>query len=68
MNTYADRKKARRHWILLDKCDVVASFGSLKKICEYMEGKEFPSYWTLVREKEFPIVVGDYKIFKVNHI
>lgn len=66
MNTYTDRKKAKRHYVLLKDCEVIATFGSLKKICNYM-GDAFPSYWTLVRREEFPIIVDDYKIFKVKH-
>lgn len=68
MNTYTERKNSRRNWVLLENGEVIATFGSLRKICEYVEDDSFPSYWTLIREKDFPIITGEYKIYKVKHI
>ena len=45
----------------------IGTFGNLKKITEFMEGTDFPSYWTLVRKTESPLKCGEYDIYKVKH-
>ncbi|PLB20008.1 MAG: hypothetical protein TRG1_1272 [Flavobacteriaceae bacterium FS1-H7996/R] len=46
---------------------VLGTFGNLKKITDFVEDENFPSYWTLVRKDEYPIEFEDYRIFKVKH-
>jgi|TARA_B100001059_G_C17790381_1_gene559766 hypothetical protein len=67
MTTYKEQQENRMSYVLLKDCEVLATFGNLKKVVEYMDKEEFPSYWTLVRKKENPIEFNDYKIFKVKH-
>lgn len=67
MNTYKEQKAKRMNYVLLKDCIVLGTFGNLKKIIEFVEDENFPSYWTLVRKKEFPIEFDNYKIFKVKH-
>ncbi|SDR65825.1 hypothetical protein SAMN04488552_0199 [Christiangramia echinicola] len=66
MTTYKEQQKKKQYYVLLENCTVQATFGNLKKVCEFMNGKEFYSYHTLVR-KEFPVSYKDYKLFKVKH-
>ena len=67
MTSYKERKENQQNYVLLKDCEVLGTFGNLKKICDHMENENFPSYWTLVRKKEYPLVIDDYKIFKVKH-
>lgn len=66
MSTYKEQKEKIRIWILLEGNTVLGAFGNLKKVCSYMEGKEFPSYWTLARKKEDKIEAGNYVLQKVK--
>ncbi|WP_222983010.1 hypothetical protein [Flagellimonas meishanensis] len=45
----------------------LGTFGNLKKITDYMDGKDFPSYWTLVLKSENPMEYGIYSIYKVKN-
>ncbi len=67
MTTYKEQQKNKKYYVLLKECVPLGTFGNLKKITEFMEGKNFPSYWTLVRKEENPIEFAEYKIFKVKH-
>ena len=67
MTTYKEQQENKKSYVLVKDCEVIATFGNLKKICDHMEGKDFPSYWTLIRKKEYPIIIGGYSIFKVKH-
>ena len=67
MNTYKDRKEKQRIYVLIKNNIVIATYGSLKKITELVKDDNFPSYWTLVRKKENPIIFDDYQIHKVKH-
>lgn len=67
MSTYKEQIKNRTNYVLLEDGIVLGTFGNLKKICDFMESREFPSYWTLVRKEENPIEFGNYRIFKVKH-
>ena len=67
MVTYKERQKNKKNYVLLSEGAPLGTFGNLRKITEFMEGKEFPSYWTLIRRKENPILFGKYQIFKVKH-
>lgn len=40
------------------------AFANLKKITDLMDGKDFPSYWTLVRKSEYPLIHGRYALYK----
>lgn len=58
-------------YVLRSGDKVVATFGNLKRLCEYASEKygDFPSYWTLTRisalgEKE-PYTYGSLKIDRV---
>jgi hypothetical protein len=67
MTTYKERKENQYSYVLLKNDDVLGTFGNLRKITEIVEDDNFPSYWTLVRKKEFPIEFMDYRIHKVKH-
>lgn len=67
MKTYKEQIENRRAWVLLQKDTVLGVFGNLKKLCDFMDGKDFPSYWTLVRKKEDRIDWKDYSIQVVKH-
>jgi hypothetical protein len=67
MTTYKERKAKLENYILVKDGIPLGTFGNLKKVVEFMKGKEFPSYWTLVRKNENPIITGDYLIYKVKH-
>ncbi|MCH7783925.1 MAG: hypothetical protein IIB06_00705 [Bacteroidetes bacterium] len=67
MATYKEQQENRKSYVLLKDCEVLGTFGNLKKICEFMEGEDFYSYNTIIRKKDFPILYKGYKIFKVKH-
>lgn len=67
MTTYKERIKNLHYFVLVKDCEVLGTFGSLKKITDFVKDDNFPSYWTLVRKDQFPIEFGVYKIFKVKH-
>ena len=67
MTTYKEQQKNKHYFVLLKDGVPLGTFGNLKKITEFMEDKDFPSYWTLVRKYENPISFGDYQIYKVKH-
>ncbi|WP_047549671.1 hypothetical protein [Psychroserpens sp. Hel_I_66] len=67
MTTYKERKENKTNYVLLRDCVVIGTYGNLKKITENVEDSNFPSYWTLVRNKEYPIEFDNYQIFKVKH-
>ncbi len=66
MVTYEEGKKHRHTIVLLKGDSVIATFGNLKKLTEYLSDQDIPSYWTLAR-KDFPLEFGEYKVFKVKH-
>ena len=55
------------NFVLIKDDIVLGTFGSLKKITEFIEDDNFPSYWTLIRKNDYPIISENYKIFKVKH-
>lgn len=71
MTTYKEQQKDKKYFVLLKANTPLGTFGNLKKVVEFIvdnfEEDGFPSYWTLVRKSENPIITGDYKIYKVNH-
>ncbi|RIV73186.1 hypothetical protein [Flagellimonas aequoris] len=67
MATYKEQQKGKKYFVLIEDGVPLGTFGNLKKVVEFMDGKDFPSYWTLVRYKVYPIVHGNYKIYKVSH-
>jgi hypothetical protein len=67
MVTYKEQQQSKRNFVLLENDVPLGTFGNLKKITEFMNGKDFPSYWTLVRKKENPIAFGVYSIHRVKH-
>lgn len=71
MTTYKEQQKDKKSFVLLKNDTPIATFGNLKKVVEYVvdnfEKEDFPSYWTLVRRSKYPIITGDYKIYKVFH-
>lgn len=66
MTTYQERKENTKVWVLIEGNTVLGAFGNLKKVCDFMDGKEFPSYWTLTRKKEDKIEAGNYDLHKVK--
>jgi len=67
MVTYKEQQKNKKYYVLLKEGVPLGTFGNLKKITEFMEGKDFPSYWTLVRKGNNPIIFDKYHIYKVKH-
>ncbi|UII81229.1 hypothetical protein [Flagellimonas sp. CMM7] len=67
MVTYKERQQNKKYYVLLENGVPLGTFGNLKKITEYMDGKDFPSYWTLIRKSENPLKHGIYTIYKVKH-
>ena len=67
MTTYKERKENQYNFVLVKDDVVIGTYGNLRKITELVEDDNFPSYWTLVRKKEYPITFDRYKIFKVKH-
>ena len=67
MTTYKERKEKQYNFVLVKDDIVIGTFGNLRKITEFVEDDNFPSYWTLVRKKENPIIFAKYKIFKAKH-
>lgn len=67
MVRYKDRQGNLQYYVLVKDGEVIATFGNLKKLCNYVDDDNFPSYWTLIRKKENPIIYNDYRIFKVKH-
>jgi hypothetical protein len=65
MVTYKERRQNTRYYVLLEQDTVIGVFGNLKKLCDHMKGKDFPSYWTLTRKKEDRI---DYKVFSIQRV
>lgn len=66
MSTYKEQQEGKMYCVLVKDGIPLGTFGNLKKVVEFMEDKDFPSYWTLVR-KNFPISHNEYEIFKVPH-
>ena len=67
MSTYKEQQENKMSYVLLKDCEVLGTFGNLRKVCDFMDGKDFPSYWTLVRKKEEIIKYDDFQIWKVKH-
>ncbi|SDT22540.1 hypothetical protein SAMN05192545_3081 [Maribacter dokdonensis] len=67
MVTYKERKENQQNFILIKDHVPLGTFGSLKKVVDYLENEKCPSYWTLVRKTENPIEFGDFKVYKVKH-
>jgi hypothetical protein len=67
MSTYKEQLKNKKTYVLLKDCEVLGTFGNLKKVCAFMEGKDFYSYNTIVRKKTYPIIYKNYTVFKVKH-
>jgi hypothetical protein len=67
MATYKERKAKLENYVLLKDGIPLGTFGNLKKVVDFMDGEEFPSYWTLVRKKDNPIEFDKYSIFLVKH-
>lgn len=67
MVTYKERKKNLKNYVLLKDGVPLGTFGNLKKITEFMKDEDFPSYWTLVRKEENPILFKEFAIHKVKH-
>lgn len=67
MTTYKEQQKDRTNFVLLENGNVLGTFGNLKKVCDFLQNKDFYSYNTVVRKKEFPIIYKDYSVWKVKH-
>ena len=67
MPTYKERQENLEYFVLLDGDYVVGTFGNLKKVCDFLDGKDFYSYNTIVRKKTYPVIYKNYKVFKVKH-
>ncbi len=67
MVKYENAKENRQTIVLTKEGEVLAAFGSLRKVVNYINEKDGTniSYWTHSR-KQFPIVISPYKIWKVK--
>lgn len=71
MSTYKEQIENKYSFVLVDNGKILATFGNLRKVTNYMKDKrieDFPSYWTIIRRKGFPIDYGQYQIAKVRHV
>ncbi|MCV9387323.1 hypothetical protein [Reichenbachiella ulvae] len=66
MTTYQERKKNETKFVLLENDTVLGVFGSLTRMCKFMEGKDFPSYSFLSKKKADRIDAKGYSIQKVR--
>lgn len=67
MVTYKEQQKNKKYFVLLKDGVPLGTFGNLKKVVEFVNDSDFPSYWTLIRDKEFPKKIDNYEIHKVQH-
>ena len=67
MVTYKERKQNTKVYVLLEGNTVLGVFGNLKKVCDFMEGRDFPSYWTLTRKSENRIDYKNYTLQRVRY-
>lgn len=68
MKTYEQRMESKKYYVLLEEKDVLGVFGSLKRLCDSMKDKKFPSYWTLVRKDlSGRFDYGNYSLQIVKH-
>ncbi len=67
MTTYKEQQKDRTNFVLLEDGNVLGTFGNLKKVCDYLQNKDFYSYNTIIRKKEYPVIYKDYSVWKVKH-
>lgn len=67
MTTYKEQQKNKKYFVLLKDGVPLGTFGNLKKVVEFVNDKDFPSYWTLVRKTNQPLVFKEYAIYKVKH-
>ena len=67
MVTYKEQQKNKKYYVLLKEGVPLGTFGNLKKVVEFVNENDFPSYWTLIRDKDFPKNHGNYEIHKVKH-
>ena len=44
MPTYKERQENLEYFVLLDGDNVLGTFGNLKKVCDFLDGKDFYSY------------------------
>lgn len=71
MTTYKEQQKDKKNFVLLKDNVPIGTFGNLKKVVDHvvnnLKKDGFPSYWTLVRKNENPIITGDFMIYRVPH-
>ncbi len=67
MVTYKERKENKNSFVLLENGIPLGTFGNLKKVVDFLKDKDFPSYWTLIRKSDYPLIHGNYHIYKVKH-
>jgi hypothetical protein len=61
-------ERVHKTYVLSKNDKIIATFGNLRKLVNFMKNEDFPSYWTLIRIKVNPIELkSDYKIFKARH-
>jgi hypothetical protein len=61
-------KRVHKTFVLSKDNEVLATFGNLRKLVNFLPKKQIPSYWTLIRIKENTIECNrGYKIYKVKH-
>lgn len=56
-----------KYYVLLDGKTVLGVFNTLRKACDFMKGKKFPSYWTLVRKDFDRFDFGNYSLQLIKH-
>ena len=51
--SYSKRISTKKHYVISYEKDVIGVFTTLKKACDFMDGEDFPSYWTIVRSMKW---------------
>lgn len=67
MKTYKERIESKKYYVLLEGKTVLGVFGCLKRTCNFMKGKKFPSYWTLVRKNFNKLEYNNYSLQIIKH-
>ena len=67
MKTYQERIESKKYYVVLEDKTVLGVFGCLKRACDFMKGKKFPSYWTLVRKDFVKFDYGNYSLQILKH-
>ena len=63
MTTYKERRSNTKVYVVLEGEVVIGVFSNLKKLTDYMQDKDFPSYSKLSKLKNRNVKHGKYSLF-----